>query len=105
VALLNFGTFPPKAAAEKKDYSIDWSKELDKDGDTIASGASSSTWSIGAGVTINTTDKPKTHDDKTTTCWLDAGSTPSDTPYTLVNTITTVQGRIHVGTVTVKVVA
>ena len=105
MAQINFKPLPPKAATEKKDYSFDWSDELDKDGDTIAAGAASSDWTIGAGVTINTTDKPKTHDDKTTTVWLDPGSTPSSTPYTLRNTITTTQGRIHVGTAEVKVVA
>lgn len=106
MAQLLFAPLPPKAAAEKKDYSFDWSVELGKDGDTIAAGAGASLWAVTpAGVTVNITDKPKTHDDQTTTVWLDPGSTPAAEPYTVTNTITTVQGRIHVGTASLKVVA
>jgi hypothetical protein len=106
MAQLLFATLPPKAAAEKKDYGFDWSAELNKDGDTIAAGVGNSSWAVTpAGVTVNTTDKPKTHDDKTTTVWLDPGSTPSADPYTVTNTIITTQGRIHVGTASLKVVA
>lgn len=107
MALLAFHPLPPKAAAEKVDYSFDWRTELTKDGntDTIAAGAGSSMWDIveGAGVTINDTDKPKTHDEYTTTVWLNPGSTPGT--YTLRNTITTAQGRVHVATALLKVVA
>lgn len=105
MAMLNFGVLPIKTAAEKKDYSFDWSKELEKDGDTIAgvSGDSNSTWSVAAGVTINTTDKPKTHDGRTASVWLNAGSTVGD--YTLINTIVTVAGRTLVASATLKVVA
>lgn len=107
MALYAFEPLPPKAAAEKTDYSFSWRKELTKDGntDTIAAGGASSVWDIveGAGVQINTTDKPKTHDDYTTTVWLDPGSTPGT--YTLRNTITTAQGRVHVATAQLKVVA
>jgi hypothetical protein len=100
MAQLLFASLPPKAAGEKKDYSFDWSKELGKDGDTITG----STWVVTpAGVTINVTDKPKTNDDQTTTVWLDPSSTPGD--YTVVNTITTAQGRTHVATASLKVVA
>lgn len=105
MAMLNFGTLPTKTAAEKKEYSFDWTAELEKDGDVIAVGAGSSLWAIGAGVTINTSDKPKTHDDKTTTVWLDPGSTPSATAYSLVNTITTAAGRVLVASALLKVVA
>lgn len=106
MAQLLFAPLPTKAAAEKKDYSFDWSAELDKTDDTIAAGDAASTWAVTpAGVTVNTTDKPKTHDDHTTTVWLDPESTPAADPYTVTNTITTTQGRIHVATASLKVVA
>jgi hypothetical protein len=99
MAQVNFAPLPVKAIAEKKSYSFDWSKELNKDGDTITVSA----WSIGAGVTINVTDKPATFDIKTTTVWLDPGSTVGE--YSLKNTITTTLGRIHVATASLTVIA
>src|ERR1044071_3699045 len=93
MAMLNVGSLPSKAAAEKKDYSFDWSAELATDGDTI----SASSWATSAvGLVINAADKPATFDAKTTTVWLNAGSTVAE--YTVTNTITTAAGRIHVGT-------
>ena len=94
-----FPPLPVKAVAEKKDYSFDWSRELDKDADTITASA----WSIEAGVTINTTTNPATNDTKTTTVWLDPGSTVGS--YNLKNTITTTRSRIHVATASLMVVA
>lgn len=102
MAQLNIGTLPSKAAGEKKDYTFDWSKELAKDGDTI----STSVWATsGVGLVVSTTDKPATNDNQTTTVWLNAGSTPSATPYTLTNTITTAKGRTHTATASITVVA
>jgi hypothetical protein len=104
MAQLLFAPLPPKAAAEKKEYSFVWTKELEKDGDSIAAGDAASVWAVTpAGVTINVTDKVKTHDDQTTTVWLDPSSTPGD--YTVTNTITTAQGRVHVATASLRVVA
>lgn len=107
MAMLNFGVLPIKTAAEKKDYSFDWSKELAKDGDTIAAGAGSSLWSFAEGTPPTTptisSSPAKSHDDQTTTCWIDASS-PVGT-WTLVNTIVTQAGRILVASATLKVVA
>lgn len=91
MAQIRFATFPTKDPDEKKDYSMDWSAELDKTGDTI----SSSQWFItGAGLTQSSSPAP-TNDAKTTTVWYEAGTAGTD--YVITNRIATTQGRIHEG--------
>lgn len=89
MAQIRYATFTSKDPEEKKDYSCDWSAELDKTGDTI----SSSTWTVtGAGLTQSGSPAP-THDAKTTTVWYEAGTIGTD--YVLTNRIVTAQGRTH----------
>ena len=89
MAQIRFATFPTKDPDEKKDYSIDWSAELDNTGDTITA----STWVVtGTGLTQSTSPAP-TFDDKTTTVWYEAGTAGID--YVICNRITTAQGCTH----------
>lgn len=91
MAQIRFANFPTKDADEKKDYSFDWSKELDKTGDTI----SASTWAItGSGLT-QSSSPAASFDNKTTTVWFEAGTAGTD--YVITNRITTAQGRTHEG--------
>lgn len=89
MAQFRFASYRAKDPSEKKDYSLVWSKELNKTGDTITS----SVWEItGAGLTQSATP-PNTFDDQTTTVWFEAGTAGTD--YIIVNRITTTQGRTH----------
>ena len=89
MAQIRFAPFPPKDPDEKKDYSFDWSPEMDKTGDAITS----STWVVtGTGLTTSISPAP-TFDDKTTTVWFEAGTALTD--YVVVNRIVTTQGRTH----------
>ena len=91
MAQIRFATFPVKDPTEKKDYSFDWSAELDKTGDTI----STSAWEItGIGLTLSSSPA-HSKDDKTTTAWFEAGT--AGVTYVLVNRIVTTQGRTHEG--------
>ena len=73
-----------KTAAEDKDYTLDWSKDLGAD--TIFTSA----WSVTpSGLTITTPVPTKTN--TTTTVWTSGGTAGQN--YLLVNTITTTGGR------------
>jgi hypothetical protein len=89
MAQIRFTTFPPKDPDEKKDYSFDWSAELDKTADTI----SSSTWVVtGTGLTQSSSPAPS-FDHRTATVWYEAGTIGTD--YVITNRIVTAQGRTH----------
>lgn len=91
MAQIRIGPVPPKSPNEKKDYSLDWSPELDKTGDTITG---TPTWTItGAGLTQSGGAQAPTNDSKSTTVWYEAGTAGVD--YVITNKITTTQGRTH----------
>jgi hypothetical protein len=69
---------------EKLDFGFDWVKRLA--GDTIAS----SEWEVPTGITESSSPAP-THDESTTTIWLEGGTSNGD--YILTNRITTTGGR------------
>lgn len=97
MAQIRFAALPAKDPDEKKDYSFDWSAELDKTGDTI----STSTWVItGSGLTASSSPAAS-KDDKTTTVWLESGTAGTD--YVITNRIVTTQGRTHEATATLQV--
>lgn len=78
------GYYITKRAAEKKDYTLSWAEEMEKDNDAILTSA----WGVAAGVTASA---PASAADSAT-IWLEGGS---NSDYDIVNTITTVDGRIH----------
>lgn len=81
-----------KYAADRTDYSIDWSDRIPA-GDTITA----QTWSGDTGLTLS----DPSFTDTTTTIWV-ADGTPGYL-YRLVNTITTAAGRVVVRKLLIRV--
>lgn len=77
---------------EVLDYTVDWDNRL-LTGETI----STSTWVIPTGITKDS----DANDDTTATVWLSGGT--AGTNYSLVNRITTSQGRTYDQTITIRV--
>ncbi len=78
------GHYITKRAGETKDYTLDYSEEMEKDEDAILT----SVWSVASGVTSSAPASTT----ESATIWLAGGS---NNDYDIVNTITTVGGRIH----------
>lgn len=75
-----------KDPAEKKDYTVDWTRHLG-DTDTITA----STWTVQAGLTQSAAPAPSFTAFEAT-IWLEGGT--AGTEYRVTNRVTTTQGRI-----------
>jgi hypothetical protein len=81
---------------EKKDYTLDWSRHLGDEGDTI----SDSAWVVQSGLTESAAPAPS-NTATTATIWLEDGT--AGVEYRVTNTVTTVQGRIFERSIFVEV--
>lgn len=87
-------SFSSKDPDEVLDYVVNWAARLATD-DTIAT----STWTVPAGITKDSSSNT----DTTTKVWLSGGTL--GTTYTLLNRVTTVDGRTMDQSVKIKIAA
>lgn len=83
----------PKDPDEVIDYDLDWSRQLSRDADTIATSA----WTVPSGITQDDSENT----DTLAKIWLSGGTNGES--YLLINHITTAAGRVFERTVKLRV--